>query len=140
MIVLVLGITFTTQAQKKNTGQKKDNLTTKQKTNLAVKKMTLKLDLTARQVKQIRPLLNEQITERKQMHEKRKALKQNDEKLTADERYAITSDKLDRQIAYKQNMKRILNEKQYEKFEKMAARKKGKRGKKSKKDKKHKRE
>lgn len=136
MIVLVIGIAFTTQAQKKDRGNKKDDFTPKQKTELAVKKMTLKLDLTDNQISQIKPLLRKQITERSEMHKKRKASKEKDTKLSSDERYAMAIKKLDKQIAFKKKMKSILNEKQYERFEKMAARKKGKKGMKGKKGKK----
>lgn len=133
VLVLALGLTATTQAQK---GKKGDfeKLTVEQKTALAVKKMTLKLDLTPSQANKITPLLAEKIAERKAMHEKRKALKKSDKKPTANERYAMQSARLDKQIAFKNDMKRILTEKQYEKFEKMATRKmhKMKKGKKRK--------
>lgn len=101
--------------------------------------MTLKLDLSSEQAKQIKPLLLEQVRERKAMKEKRKSLKSSNKKLTADERFAIKSALLDKKIAFKKEMKRILNEKQYEKFEKKINRKgkkmkkrKGKKGKKNK--------
>lgn len=122
ILVVALGLSTTTQAQK---GKKADfeKLTTEQKTELAVKKMTLKLDLTPSQASQVKPLIAQQVLDRKKMHEKRKSMKESGKKLSADERYAMKSAKLDKMIAFKGEMKRILNEKQYEKFEKMAARK-----------------
>ncbi|WP_272151892.1 hypothetical protein [Tenacibaculum aiptasiae] len=128
LFVLAVGFTLTTQAQK---GKKGDfeKLTVEQQTELAVKKMTLKLDLTPAQQRKIKPLLAEKIAKRKAMHEKRKAMKESGKerkKLTADERFAKKSAMLDAQIAFKADMKRILNEKQYERFEKMAAKMKHK--------------
>ncbi|KAB1157463.1 hypothetical protein F7018_11095 [Tenacibaculum aiptasiae] len=128
LFVFAVGFTLTTQAQK---GKKGDfeKLTVEQQTELAVKKMTLKLDLTPAQQRKIKPLLAEKIAKRKAMHEKRKAMKESGKerkKLTADERFAKKSAMLDAQIAFKADMKRILNEKQYERFEKMAAKMKHK--------------
>ncbi|WP_420551481.1 hypothetical protein [Tenacibaculum aiptasiae] len=128
LFVLAVGFTLTTQAQK---GKKGDfeKLTVEQQTELAVKKMTLKLDLTPAQQRKIKPLLAEKIAKRKAMHEKRKAMKESGKerkKLTADERFAKKSAMLDAQIAFKADMKRILNEKQYERFEKMATKMKHK--------------
>lgn len=136
ILVLALGISINTQAQKKDRGDHKDNLTPKQKTELAVKKMTLKLDLTDSQVSQIKPLLEKRTEERVKMHEKRKASKEANKELTADQRYDIKNKKLDEKIAFKKRMKQILNEEQYKKFEKMASHRKGKHGKKGKKGKK----
>lgn len=126
LLVLAVGFTLTTQAQKGKRGDF-EKLTVAQQTELAVKKMTLKLDLTAAQQRKIKPLLAEKIAKRKTMHEKRKAMKESGKerkKLSANERFAKKSQMLDAQIAFKADMKRILNEKQYERFEKMAARKK----------------
>lgn len=127
MIVLVFGITMTTQAQKKDM----DQLTVAQKTALKVKKMTLKLDLTDNQIKQVTPIIRKKVEERTKMHEKRKALKESGKKPTADERYEMQNKKLDKKIAFKKEMKNILNDEQYVKFEKMAKHK-GKKGKKGK--------
>lgn len=122
VLILALGFVITTQAQK-NKRADFEKLTPEQQTELAVKKMTLKLDLTQNQAEQIKPLLEKQLSNRKAMHEKRKAMKKNGKKPTADERYAMKSTKLDKMIAFKAEMKRILNEKQYERFEKIAAKK-----------------
>ncbi len=126
LLVLAVGFTITTQAQTGERGEH-EKLTAEQQTELAVKKMTLKLDLTPAQQRQIKPLLAEKIAKRKTMHAKRKAMKESGkkrEKLSADERYAKKSKMLDAQIAFKADMKRILNEKQFERFEKMTAKRK----------------
>lgn len=137
ILVAVLSIS-TAQAQR---GKKGDfeKMTPEQRTELAVKKMTLKLDLTPSQANQVKPLLLEQSKERQAMHAKRKAMKESGKKPSADERYQMANARLDKQIAFKNEMKTILNEKQYEKFEKMMARKMHKM-KKDKKRRKHKRD
>ncbi|CAL2103498.1 Eukaryotic translation initiation factor 3 110 kDa subunit [Tenacibaculum sp. 190130A14a] len=134
LFILMFTVSTTLLAQKK---QKKDDLSIDQKTELKLKHMTLKFDLTAQQQRQIKPLLAQTISDHMAMKEKRKAMKAKKQKLTADERYEIKNSMLDKQIAFKAEMKKILNEKQYEKFEKAHAR----RGQKMKKRiKKHKRE
>lgn len=122
LLILAVSFTVTSQAQRGNKA-KHEKLTTEQKTELAVKKMTLQLDLTEAQQKQIKPLVAKQVVERQKMWAKRKAMKKSGSKPTADERYAMKSKILDKQIAYKTEMKRILNEQQYERYEKMTARK-----------------
>ncbi|REH54549.1 hypothetical protein C7448_10269 [Tenacibaculum gallaicum] len=122
ILILAVGFTVTTQAQKRDKA-KHEKLTVEQKTELAVKKMTLQLDLTEAQQRQVKPLIAEQVAKRQEMWAKRKAMKKSGNKLTADQKYAMKSKMLDKQIAYKTKMKRILNEQQYERYEKMTARK-----------------
>ena len=118
ILVLVFAITFTTQAQKKR-GNKHPKLTAEQHATLAIKKMTLALDLSDKQQKQIKPLIIAKMTERKAAMEKRKAAKQKKERPSADEIYAMKNKMLDKQILMKKKMKNILNKEQFEKFEKM---------------------
>lgn len=125
VLVLAIGFTLTTQAQKERKNSL-DKLTVVQQTELAVKKMTLKLDLTPSQQRDITPLLAEKITKRKAMDRKKKAMKDRDKKgkeLSANERFLMNSKILDAQITFKAEMKRVLNKQQYERFEKMNERK-----------------
>lgn len=119
IILLVFAFTFTVQAQKGKRKMKGEKLSTEQQTTLAVKKMTLALDLTASQQNQVRPLIAQKFTDRKAHQEKMKASKKDKKKLSADERYAKANERLDMQIAMKGKMKNILNKEQFEKFEKM---------------------
>ncbi|ARV16265.1 hypothetical protein [Polaribacter sp. SA4-12] len=118
ILVLVIAVTFTTQAQKKR-GERGSNLTAEQHTTLAVKKMTLALDLSAKQQREIKPLLMAKMAERKASMEKRKEARKNKERPTAGEMFAMKNKQLDTQIAMKNRMKEILNKDQFEKFEKM---------------------
>tara|TARA_R110002126_G_scaffold181187_2_gene329964 strand:+ start:59473 stop:59928 length:456 start_codon:yes stop_codon:yes gene_type:complete len=121
ILVLVFAFTLTTQAQKKRKDQK-PKLSVEQQADLAVKKMTLALDLSKKQQNQIAPLIKAQASERKAAMEKRKKARINEEKPTADEMYAMQSKRLDNQIVFKNKMKEILDATQFEKFEKMAKR------------------
>lgn len=119
LLVLVFAFTLTTNAQKKRK-EKRPKLTVEQHTDLALKKMTLALDLSEKQQNQIEPLVKAQATKRKAMMEKRMEMRKNNTKPTADEIYKMQAERLDDQIAMKNRMKNILNKEQFEKFEKMA--------------------
>jgi len=118
IVVLVFAFTFTAQAQKKR-GNMGSKLTIEQQTTLAVKKMTLVLDLSDKQQKQIKPIIMSKIKNKNDFTEKRKAAKVNKQKPTSDEIFAIKIKQLDNQIMMKNSIKNILNEKQFDKFEKM---------------------
>ncbi|KGL61857.1 hypothetical protein [Polaribacter sp. Hel1_85] len=118
ILVLVFAVTFTTQAQKKR-GERDSKLTAEQHTTLVVKKMTLALDLSDKQQKQIKPLIMAKMAERKASMEKRKAARADKKRPTADEMYAMQTKRLDSQILMKKRMKDILNKEQFAKFEKM---------------------
>lgn len=115
ILVFVFSFTLSTQAQKER-DHKRPKLTTAQQTDLAVKKMTLALDLSEKQQNEIRPLIATKTAERKAFMEKRKEAKKNKKRPTADEIYAMQSKRLDNQIAMNNKMKTILTEKQFEKF------------------------
>lgn len=119
ILVLVFAFTLATQAQRTRK-QQGPQLTTAQQVDLTVKKMTLDLDLTATQQREIKPLITSKIADRKATMEKRKANTDDKKKLTSDEIYAIKSKQLDNQIS----LKNILSKEQFEKFEKMQKRKK----------------
>ncbi len=123
LALMALTLSLTVSAQKSKKGK---DFTVEQKTELALKKMTLDLDLSDRQVNKIRPLLAEKINDRDSHRKNREAKKGERKKLSSDERYKREMARLDKMIAFKANMKDILNDKQYERFEKVAARKKHK--------------
>lgn len=96
---------------------KESQLTSEQRVELQVKKMTLDLDLNDKQQKEVKKLLTDQSKKREEARTKIQANKAEDKKPTADERFAMRSKMLDQQIAFKGEMKKILNEKQMEKWE-----------------------
>ena len=122
ILILVFAFTLTAEAQKRRKDQK-PKLTVEQHTDLAVKKMTLSLDLSEKQQNQIKPLISAQIASKKAEMQKRKENRVAKTRPSSDEIYAMKSKHLDKKIAFKNKMKNILNKEQFEKFEKM---KKGK--------------
>ncbi|MCG2610612.1 hypothetical protein LZZ90_03730 [Flavobacterium sp. SM15] len=94
-----------------------NQLKPEQRVELQVKKMTLDLDLNEKQQKDLKKLLTDQSKKREEARTKIEATKTEGKKPTADERFALRSKMLDEQIAFKAEMKKILNEKQMEKWE-----------------------
>ncbi len=115
-------ITFQANAQdkkevKKERKEKMMQLEPLEMAELQTKKMTLHLDLTEAQQKKVMTLNLEQAKQRKAAMEKRKVAKEKGEKPTKEERLAFENKKLDAQIENKKQMKSILNEEQYKKWE-----------------------
>jgi hypothetical protein len=100
------------------------DLSTEQMATLQTKKMTLALDLSEEQQGKMKSLLATNIAARKAKMEARKAKKENAEKLSADEKYTLHVARLDAQIAHKQELKTVLTEAQFNKWEKMQHRSK----------------
>jgi hypothetical protein len=118
IVLLVFAFTLTAQAQKGKKKRRAEKLSTEQQTILAVKKMTLALDLTTSQQNQLKPLISKKISDRKAQYKQMKATQKERKKLSANERFAKANERLDAQIAMKRTMKNILNKEQFEKFEK----------------------
>ena len=98
---------------------------------LKTKKLTLKLDLTDKQQRQVESILLEQAVERQKKREAHQN-KEEKEKPSKEEFLKMQNDRLDSQIEMKRKMKNILTEDQYAKFEKMKPRKQHRRGKRAK--------
>ena len=117
--IVAIGLTSSIAGQ----DYSKNKMTLTQQTELAVKKMTLNLDLSDAQQEKIKPLLSQRMAARNKMIARRKELKANKKRLNSEERYLAMNAKLDQQIAFKREMKRILKDEQYAKFERTAAKK-----------------
>ncbi len=124
ILVLVFAFTITTQAQKKDKRMRMEKFSIKQQTALAVKKMTLDLELTDAQQRKIRPLITQQIKDRNRYYEQMKKSKKTDKKPSTEELFNLKIEQLDQKIAHKKEMKSVLNKEQFDKFEKMASAKK----------------
>ncbi|APQ16698.1 hypothetical protein [Maribacter hydrothermalis] len=123
-ILIMAGISATAQdhTRKGNRGDMGD-LTPEQVATLQTKKMTLALDLNESQQAKIKTILTEDAKARKSKMDARKIKKEEGEKKwSADEKYAMQNERLDHQIARKKEMKSILNQEQFEKWEKMGKR------------------
>jgi hypothetical protein len=121
ILLVVLMVGFTAMAQKGERGQKGDykNMSAEQMATLQTKKMTLYLDLTQAQQTKIQALNLEKAKKRKAQMEARKVQRESGETktLTSDERFAMKQERLDAAIAHKADLKKILNEEQYAKWE-----------------------
>ncbi|MCK0191603.1 hypothetical protein [Arenibacter sp. F20364] len=129
LIVLMAGITAIAQKPEHERPHRGDmsDMTPEQMATLQTKQMTLALDLTDAQQKQIQSLNLENAMARSEKMKEMKAKKESGEakKLTSEERYALKTARLDHQIAQKEKMKKILNTEQYEKWEAMKKDRKG---------------
>jgi hypothetical protein len=117
-LIFIMSITFSLNAQHKKEHHKKPKFTKEQRTNIAIKKMTLSLGLSEKQQNQIKPLLMAQMASKEAAMAKRKKAKEENKKPTTDEIYAMQIKRLDNMILMKSKMKNILDKEQFEKFEK----------------------
>ncbi len=110
---------MTIMAQPRNNRHQRngmDQFTLEQRSELQVKKLTLELDLTESQQKEIKAFIADKNTKMEAHRTAMKAMKEKGTKPTSDERFAMKSKMLDEQIAAKKRMQKILNEKQFEKW------------------------
>ena len=129
VVILIALVTLQVTAQdrkrefhRQNQGDRLEavkDLTPEEMATLRTKKMTLRLDLTEAQQKQVQAInLEEAKFKKAQMEERRKRMESgNMERPSKEERLKMMNDRLDRQIAMKQKMKNILDADQYKKWE-----------------------
>jgi hypothetical protein len=124
--LLIVGLSsFAQERRERPNRAEMENLTPEQRNQLIVKKMTLELDLNAKQQGQISQIIAEQSAKRETMKAERKA---SSEKPTTEERFAMKNKMLDEQIAMKAKMKSILSPEQFTKWEAMKEKHQEKRG------------
>ena len=121
--LVTMHITAQESEHKKNERQERHekfkDFTPEQIAELQTKKMTLRLDLTEAQQRDIEKihLANAKERQAKQRELKLKREKNNDQKLLKDERFNLMNQRLDKHISNKKEIKRILSREQFEKFE-----------------------
>ena len=128
VLICTTGFAQSHQDEKRNHRKeiKKDrlDLSPEEVAELTTKKLTLALDLNESQEKDVQRISLEQANLRKETHQNRKT----GEKLSKEDRFKTQIARLDRKIAHKKQMKSILNEDQYKKWEMInTVKKKGKR-------------
>lgn len=118
-------LTTQVEAQKQRKENRKENaqrmdrfkdFTPEEIAQLRTKKMTLDLDLSEKQQSEVNQLFLTEAKDRKQMIEGRE---ETEKSLSKEERFNRQNERLDKLIAYKNEMKRILDKNQFEKWEKM---------------------
>ena len=136
LIVIAIAL-FTLQINAQERGEKRvdrPDFTPEEMAQLQTKKMTLDLDLTEAQQREVAKINLENAKARKAKMEafKGKKEKMKGERPSKEELLNMKNEMLDAQIANKQKMKRVLNEKQLEKWEKHQGKRQAMRGKKKK--------
>ncbi|MAP54526.1 MAG: hypothetical protein CL605_06440 [Altibacter sp.] len=101
---------------RKEMKQKMKDLTPEQAADLETKKLTLALDLSEAQQKEVKVLALEKAKKRKE----RSSGRQDRAEMTATEMYERKAKMMEERIEHKLKMKKILTEAQYEKWEKMS--------------------
>ena len=117
-LVMVLIFSFNGFSQEPGERKmEKPQLSTEQRNQLRLKRMTLELDLSVSQQKEMAAIIAEQSAKREAKMAEIKKQKEAKKELTADEKFALRNQILDEQIAHKAKIKKILNEKQFAKWE-----------------------
>ena len=116
-LILAIALVMTTLTFAQDRKQGREKLTPEQQTELQVKKMTLDLDLDAKQQKEIKTILLEQAKKREAKMAEMKAKREKGEKPSADEKFEMKNKMLDNQIENKAQMKKILKPEQFAKWE-----------------------
>ena len=117
---LLTGITVMGQKDEMKSRQHAlKDLSAEQIATLQTKKMTLALDLNEAQQAKMKSLLTSNAQERKEKIAMHKELKEDEQKMTSEERYTLQNERLDKKISHKKEMKALLTEVQYSKWEKM---------------------
>ncbi len=124
LTLLLVGGTFAQQKQRPEKRKAMSELSVAQKAELQTKKMTLQLDLTANQQKEVRALAEKNLAERAAKRKEMIAGKAEGKTLTSDQRFELATERLDAQISMKNDMKSILNADQYTKWEKTIGKRK----------------
>jgi hypothetical protein len=128
--LLVVGITAFAQNRKEMENRpdrsKMEKFSPEQRAQLMVKKLTLELDLNAKQQEQVKQIMAEQGTKREALRAERMAKKEEGQKRNADEQFAMKNKMLDEQIIMKNKMKTILSTEQFEKWNNLKEKQEGK--------------
>jgi protein CpxP len=131
--LLAVGISAFAQEAKPEMGkpelkENREKLSSEQRTELYLKKLTLELDLKENQQKEMQKIISEEFKKREVMMAEFKANREKGVKPTADDRFKQESQKLDNEIAVKEKVKKVLTPEQFTKWEDMRRQKQGKMG------------
>lgn len=112
-LITIVSTTVTLAQDKKM----EDKMTPEQRNELHLKKMAVDLDLNENQQKEMAKIIAEDSKKREALKAEMKANKEAGKKLSAQERFEMKSKMLDEQKDRKAKMRKILNEKQFDKWE-----------------------
>lgn len=123
LAILSLSLSGIAQERRENNRKEKVEFTPEQRTELQVKKMTLELDLSAKQQKEISELMKKQQVKRAVTRDEMKAKREEMKKRNSDDKFAMRTKMLDERIAMHTEMKKVLTPEQFAKWEKNADKK-----------------
>ena len=113
--ILLLGFTVFAFAQNGSGEMKKRNqFTPEQQAILKTKQMVLQLDLNKLQESQLLSLNEKRADNKQKLMESHRAMKQGDQQLSSDEKFNMKNNMLDAQIKYQTEIKKILDDEQFE--------------------------
>ncbi|MGB0836591.1 MAG: hypothetical protein ACPGRE_00715 [Flavobacteriaceae bacterium] len=115
-IIALVCIVFTSsmQGQQHRTAKQGRDLNPEQKAEMMALKMTLALDLSDSQTKEVEEIF---LDSSKELH-KLKEQKKNAEQLSQEDRYALRVSFMEQKIQVQRSLKKVLNEDQYEQWKK----------------------
>ena len=129
LTVIILMFSITINAQQKQGKQRQgQNFTPEQMATLQSKKLALELDLNTSQQKQVFNLMKKNAENRQQ--NKMAMNKQNGSQLTDEQRFEMQNQRLDNQIQQQTEMKKILSDEQFGKWQTIMNNNRNKQGKK----------
>tara|TARA_R110001583_G_scaffold71180_1_gene200801 strand:- start:1414 stop:1920 length:507 start_codon:yes stop_codon:yes gene_type:complete len=117
VLVILFSLTINAQVKKGNRGENSE-FTSEQRATLQAKKMALRLDLDANQQKEIYKVMLKSSEERGSFRTKNMKKRKDGVKPTSEERFNQENTRLEKQLAHKNEIKKILNKEQFEKWEK----------------------
>ena len=95
---------------------KENEFTPEQQAIIKTKQMVLQLDLNNFQENQLLALNEKRAENRQKLMESHRAMKEGEEKLSSDERFNMKNKMLDAQITYQNEIKKVLEVKQFEEW------------------------
>lgn len=119
LTLVIMLFSLTISAQRQGQRQQKAQYTPEQRATIQSKKLALRLDLNEKKQKEVEKLMLKNAKEREQTRAAFQKNKQDGIGLTNDERFERENMRLTKQQAHKAEMKKILSENQFEKWETM---------------------
>lgn len=118
--LILIGFTVITFAQNKPAYKGSfSQMTPEQQAITQTKQMTLDLDLSEAQQNKVLELNKTAALEREKMRAKKEESKKTAAEMTSDEKFEMKNQRLDTQLKHQNELKKIMNEKQYEDWKKM---------------------
>lgn len=119
LCALLIGLGASAQHRPHHTNRGNEHsteLSTQQRATIQSKRLTLALGLDQQQQDQVATLLKTRLDERMEWKARRKSEAGSDQQKDGASRYAALNNRLDREIAFQENIKSILSDSQFEQW------------------------